>query len=957
MLAPLLALLMTSPQAALPSLPALQAQEQKQVPKPHPEVQKLIDEATNDNLDSKDALAVLNTAMTHAIRLVDLAGEGQVASLMGRAHHQLGQVRRALTLYERALALQRKLGDGEGEAETLTYIGSAWSDLGEKQRALELNEEALQVWRKIGDKYGESATLNNIALVWADLGEYGRAIKNFEMALMTLQESSEKHWIRAVYLNNLGSIYSDVGQNRKALTFYEQALSLHRQEGNTEDAATVLGNIGALWSELGEKKRALDLFQQSLELARKANDVYCEARMLINIGEAWLSLGESRKALNLFEEALPLIRRIEYGQLEAVTLSLMGNCLSVIGEKQKALDFHEQSLQLMHAISDTRGAARTLASMGGAYSDLGDQARALECLEQSLILLRSLGDSVGEAAALYNISKAWSLLGGSAMSISWGKLAVNELQALRQDTAGISQVADQSLLRSLKAEYDSLATSLQSQGRIAEALQVQELQEASRIKEFVYRNTAEQEMFSKRLNLTKLEKHWMDEYEESAKPLGALRKKREELARIKERLPEQEKALQDVETKIKEAEVAFRKTLEAMTAAFKKTTREDNRLVDLTQDRDLTHIAKNLTARTGKKVGCFATIVGEKSTHVMFIGRNAKVVTKEVRITRSDLSKVVTEALSDMKNPSRIPYNTSKKLYDLVIKPFERELKGLDCVMFNLNGPLRYVPMAALWDGKRHLAERFQVTNFSIAVWENLAMDPPETWSAEFFGLTQKVEGFSQLPGVKAEVEDAAPLFKATPRLDDAFTKSSLESLLKMKTANLLHFGTHFVLDPASSEETYMVLGDGTKWRPTEMEQDEELSLEGVELLVAGACSTGVPTGDDASIEGFGAYCQVKGARSVLSTLWEVNDASTSSWMRSFYRLLASGKGKGEALHRAQLAMITGDMATSLKLPRGGSRGPDIPFEPGKDGFKPDPKRPYAHPFYWAPYTLSGNWR
>jgi CHAT domain-containing protein len=226
------------------------------------------------------------------------------------------------------------------------------------------------------------------------------------------------------------------------------------------------------------------------------------------------------------------------------------------------------------------------------------------------------------------------------------------------------------------------------------------------------------------------------------------------------------------------------------------------------------------------------------------------------------------------------------------------------------------------------------------------------------------VEGFKGLPGVKAETESAAPLFGATPQLDNAFTKLTLESLLKGKQTALLHFGTHFVLDPASSEETYMVLGDGKKWRPTEMEQYKDLSFDGVELLVASACKTGVPTGDDASIEGFGAYCQVKGARSVLSSLWEVNDESTSLWMKSFYEQLAGGVSKGEAYHRAQLALITGEKAGSLSLPKGGTRSdvsskttnPPPKIDPGKP-FVVDPKRPLAHPYYWAAFTLSGNWR
>lgn len=918
MLAPLLALLMSSPAVSFTALAPVQTQEQRQAPIPHPEVQKLIDEATGGQVALKDMLPLLERALVKAMELKDLCGEGRALNWMGRVYDSTGDKRKAVEFFDRALQRLRESGDKAGEATTLNNIGAAWSVLGEPRKALQFYEDARPLLRQLGDLSREAGTLTNI-----------------------------------------GAVSFKLGENRRALDAYEQARHLFQKAGDVRGEARVLNNMGLVWTSLGDLKKAQGLHEVALPLRRKVGDLSGEAASLNNIGLISLQLHDYRKALSSLEQALPLVRSLGNIAGEAVTLSNMGSAWSGLGKTSEAIRCFEDALVLQRKVGDIAGEAYTQGNIGRLRADVGEASLAIAAFFHALPLLRRAGNVEGEATILENISLAWSSLRNSGLSISWAKLSANTTQAFRQSSSGISASADRSLLHSIRDRYTALSAALQSQGRIAEALQVQELQEASRIKEFVYRGTAEQDMFSKRLSLTKLEKHWMGEYERAAKPLDELGKQRGELARTKERLPEQEKALQAIEVQLKNAEANFRKTIDAMTEAFKETAPEDNQLVDLAQDRDLTLIAKTLSVKTGKKVGCFATVVGEKSTSVMFIGPDAKVVTKTVNISRTDLSRAVTAVLGDLNSPKRQPFETSKKLYDLVVKPFEGELKGLDCVMFNLNGPLRYVPMAALWDGKRYLAERFQVTNFSIAVWENLAKDPPKIWSAEFFGLTQKVEGFSQLPGVKAEVEDAAPLFKATPRLDGAFSKSSLESLLKQRTANLLHFGTHFVLDPASSEETFMVLGDGTKWRPTEMEQDKELTLEGVELLVAGACSTGVPTGDDASIEGFGAYCQVKGARSVLSTLWEVNDASTSSWMQSFYRLLASGKGKGEAFHRAQLAMITGEGAASLKLPKGGSRAGSATSTASSSG-KPyvvDPKRPHSHPYYWAPFTLSGNWR
>ena len=109
----------------------------------------------------------------------------------------------------------------------------------------------------------------------------------------------------------------------------------------------------------------------------------------------------------------------------------------------------------------------------------------------------------------------------------------------------------------------------------------------------------------------------------------------------------------------------------------------------------------------------------------------------------------------------------------------------------------------------------------------------------------------------------------------------------------------------------------------------------GVDILTLSACNT-ASAGADADgkeVEGFAEIAQEQGARSVVASLWAVADNSTRSLMEAFYRnrVTPPGKSKAEALREAQVALLT-----------------------GKAG---GPARPYAHPFYWAPFVLVGNWR
>ena len=122
----------------------------------------------------------------------------------------------------------------------------------------------------------------------------------------------------------------------------------------------------------------------------------------------------------------------------------------------------------------------------------------------------------------------------------------------------------------------------------------------------------------------------------------------------------------------------------------------------------------------------------------------------------------------------------------------------------------------------------------------------------------------------------------------------------------------------------------------------------GVQLLTLSACNTGV--GDGAEVEGFGTLAQRQGAKAVVASLWPVEDESTSRLMQEFYRIRESSRGmtKLEALRESQLKLLRSD----VKVKPGHATTP-----PEAPRFRINPAAPFAHPFYWAPFFLMGNWR
>jgi CHAT domain-containing protein len=170
---------------------------------------------------------------------------------------------------------------------------------------------------------------------------------------------------------------------------------------------------------------------------------------------------------------------------------------------------------------------------------------------------------------------------------------------------------------------------------------------------------------------------------------------------------------------------------------------------------------------------------------------------------------------------------------------------------------------------------------------------------------------------------------------------------------------SHFKFNPGTEVDSFLVLGDGKRLTLREL-REAGYNFRGVDLLTLSACETAVGGGADANgreVEGFGALAQQRGARAVMATLWPVADESTGILMQNFYRLRAQGgdMNKAEALQQAQLALLQGKHAqteTRSKAERGLVRTVTSDGE----RYAPDADAPYAHPYFWAPFILMGNW-
>ncbi len=868
----------------------------------------------------------------------------------------------AIAGYQRAAEFWHSLGDAEAEALCLQRIGRIDYYLGNLQKALEYGNKALALQGTAGGA-GAAATLNGLGLVYGELGERQKALDYYNRALPLWRAAADRTG-QGMTLNNIGAVYDDLGEEQKALDYYNQALGLRRATGDRSGEAGTLQDIGLVYKHLGEQREALEYYNRALTLERAVGNRRDEARTLNNIGNVYRNLGERRKALEYYNQALPLKHAMGDRASEAATLSNMGVLYSDLAEKRKALDCFGRALPLEHAVGDLQGEAGTLDEMGDLYLDLGDTANARRNYTQALVLARALDNPALQASILSGLMNCSQADNRAELAIFFGKRAINEYQQIRSNIQALEQQLQKSYLATVSKDYRRLADLLIAQGRLAEAEQVLGLLKEQEYFDYVRRDAAEAASVNGHANLNSEEAEADKRYREIADKLVAIGTERGDLLAKPTRTAEEAHRLDRLEKDIAVGNVEFERFLSDLAVRFNAKPMAALRVEDLRETQGIMEDLRELPAGT---VAIY-TLVGEDKFRAILRTPDVQKA-YEYPIKAADLNRKILEFRQVAQYPELDPRPLAEELYKIVVGPMAEDLRQAraQTLMWSLDGALRYLPLAALYDGKRYLIESYRVSVMTLASDTRLKDRPDAEWKAAGFGVTKAYADAPALPWVSAELAGIiaskpgdAGVLAGEVELDGAFTQQAMRETL-LKRYPVVHIASHFRFQAGNETQSFLLLGDGAHLSLAELKTSANL-FGGVQLLTLSACNTGM--GDGTEVEGFGTLAQRQGAKAVIASLWPVADASTSLMMQRFYRIRESspGKTKLEALREAQLELLRG----TTKLAQSGEpvRGVIVKPVNNNEGnpavqaprFSVDPQAPYAHPYYWAPFFLMGNW-
>ena len=338
---------------------------------------------------------------------------------------------------------------------------------------------------------------------------------------------------------------------------------------------------------------------------------------------------------------------------------------------------------------------------------------------------------------------------------------------------------------------------------------------------------------------------------------------------------------------------------------------------------------------------------------------------RTVNVKREDLNKTILEFRNALQSNDNDVNRHAQKLYNWLIKPLEADLKASNpkTLIYAPDGQLRYIPIAALHDGKQWLIERYAINHITAKSLTNLTQQPkqqPKILAGAIGGerseSTSVTVGtrsftFTGLPATNTEIDSIQALQPSTNRLKS--TQFILPNVKpKLADYNILHLVTHAAIVPGNPEDSFILFGGNTT---ATLKEIENWTLSNFDLVVLSACETGLAGNfgtNGEEILGLGYQFQSRGAKVTIASLWKVEDNSTQQLMTEFYSALKAGKTKNQALQAAQIALIAGT-ATKTTNTRSSIKVEFIEKDSSQEARAID--APHRHPYHWAPFILIGN--
>jgi len=914
------------------------------------------------------------TNLSGTALVFNLSQQAQILSILAATYKGLGDYEKAISYFIRARILLQKAGNPLAEAESLNQVSFAYSELGENQKALESLNQALVLQRANKDYARAAFTLGNIGDIYRSFGDYQKALDTYNEAL-ALQRQVQDRSGEGGTLKSVALTYSYLGDNQLSADTYTQALEIFQKIGDRTQVAQTLDNIGTVYRVAEDYPKALKYYDQALKLWDEQKDVFKKFVTLTGVVRVYELLKDYPKALDTANQILLLSQKQKNSFTEASAYAFLGRVYLASGNYQKALDASNKAASESQKLGIRLFEASVLSNIGKAYNSLKQPEKAISIYNQQLALQQKLGDRTGVADTLYDIA----VTERDRNNFQAAQKQIESVIAIVEDirTKVTSQDLRSSYFASIQKYYQfyiDLLMRLHKQhpynGYDALALQVSERARARSLVELLNEANADirQGVDPKLLELERNLQQKLDATEKRQIQLSSKPNTEAQLQALQKEIATLLEQYRQVKTQIRSSSPRYAALTQpqSLTLAQQQQLLDNDTLVleySLGEERSyLWAVSKtNITSYELPKRGEIET------TAKQF---NGLLKRKNYRLDSTTSTSVVS-------TPGLLPdVQVARKLSQILLQPVAKELGNKRLVIVS-DGALQYLPFGALPNPNNQTGKtqptpllieheivnlpslstlavlRKEVNNRQPApkaiailadpVFESndprlklpqQKLDKPNVNELDLSRSARNAGvNFERLPFTRTEADSISTLFPDALRKEVfGFDASrAIATSPELSQYRIVHFATHGILNSTHPELSGVVL---SLFDDKGMPQNGFLRLHDIfnlnlpaELIVLSACETGL--GKEIKGEGLVGLTRgfmYAGSPRVVVSLWSVDDEATSELMTKFYQKMLQDKlNPAAALRSAQIEMLKNDK--------------------------------FAPPYYWAAFTLQGEWK
>ncbi|MGQ4333885.1 AfsR/SARP family transcriptional regulator [Streptomyces hayashii] len=288
-----------------------------------------------------DWMRLATLAREVAARHGDEVGQASMCLSLGSARWRNGDLRGALAEYEEGEQLARRAGWAYGEAGSLQGKGVTLKLLGELRRALPCYDRALALYRTLGNVKNEEIMLINTASLNLALGRLDAAEEAACSALDLVGDTV--HHNRAMALVSLAQVRQRQARFDEAAAALRTCFLVSRDSGSTYTEAVALEALGRVRADAGRDDRALLAYEDALAVSRRVENRNCQVDSLVGIASVKLRAGRAEETAEHLDAAFETAERTGHRAGLVEVLLARADLARAQGRPADALDCLERA--------------------------------------------------------------------------------------------------------------------------------------------------------------------------------------------------------------------------------------------------------------------------------------------------------------------------------------------------------------------------------------------------------------------------------------------------------------------------------------------------------------------------------------------------------------------------------------------------------------------------------------